>query len=89
MAEVHLQITNKVGLHARPAASLVQEANKYSSDIIVIYGDSSGNAKSILDILVLGVNRGSEIIVRAEGEDADQAIAGITALHQANFGEKE
>lgn len=89
MPEVNLQITNKVGLHARPAALLVQEANKFSSDVTIILGDSFGDAKSILDVLMLGINRGSEIIIRAEGKDAEQAIAAITALHQANFGEKE
>ncbi len=88
MPEIHLQITNKVGLHARPAALFVQEANKFSSDITVICGDESGDAKSILDLLMLGVSQGSSITVQAEGEDAEQALAAIAALHQANFGEK-
>ena len=55
MEEITLTITNKVGLHARPASLFVQEASKYQSEITVSKGEESGDAKSILDLLTLGM----------------------------------
>ncbi len=89
MPEIELTINNKVGLHARPASLLVQEANKFESDIMVINGDTSADGKSILDILLLGANQGSVITVRAEGTDAESALNALKKLHAQNFGEKE
>ena len=87
MPEVTLTIHHEVGLHARPASLFVQKANSYKSDIRVKFGETTGNAKSILSILTLGVNQGASIIIQAEGEDADQAIADLKALVESNFGE--
>lgn len=89
MTEIKLEITNKVGLHARPAALLVQTANKFKSVITAINGDTSVNAKSILNVLALGADKGSILTIKAEGEDADQAIQAFKELHANNFGEKE
>ena len=89
MPEIKLVITNKVGLHARPASLFVHEASKYHSEITVLKGDETGDAKSILDLLVLGIDQGSLIRVQAEGVDAVQALDGLKTLHAANFGEKE
>jgi len=89
MPEIQLLITNAVGLHARPASLFVQEANKFSSDITVFLDDSEADAKSILDLLLLGANQGSTVTVRAEGQDAEQALSALQALHANNFGEKE
>lgn len=89
MVEIKLEINNKVGLHARPAALFAQTANKFKSTITVINGDKSANAKSILNVLTLGADKGSVLTIRADGEDADQAIAAIKELHANNFGEKE
>ncbi|MFZ3151573.1 MAG: HPr family phosphocarrier protein [Anaerolineaceae bacterium] len=89
MPSIDLEITNKVGLHARPAALFVQEANKYQSSILVKKGEKEVSAKSILGILTLGINKGSHIHVSVEGPDADQALEAIKALHANNFGEAE
>ena len=90
MAELTVTIRNKVGLHARPAALFVQEANKFKSAITVGKGDGKEvNAKSILSILGLGVDCGSVIRIRAEGEDAENALQAFQALVDRNFGEKE
>lgn len=89
MPEIQLSITNAVGLHARPASLFVQEANKFKSDITVYLDDSEADAKSILDLLMLGANQGCVITVRAEGPDADAALAALQDLHARNFGEKE
>lgn len=62
------------GLHARPAALFVQEANKYSSDIFIQKGDKKVNAKSIMGIMSLAINSGAEITIIAEGKDEEQAV---------------
>ncbi|ADO76857.1 Phosphotransferase system, phosphocarrier protein HPr [Halanaerobium praevalens DSM 2228] len=67
-------ITNKTGLHARPAAQFVQKAGKYDSKIEILFEEKEVNAKSIMGVMSLGVGRDDEIIVRAEGEDAEAAV---------------
>ena len=67
-------IKNKQGLHARPAALFVQIANKFDSVITIKKGKDVVNGKSIMGILMLGAERGSEISVEAEGDDAHLAI---------------
>jgi phosphotransferase system HPr (HPr) family protein len=89
MPEIKLTIMNAVGLHARPAALFVQTANKFVCDLMVTNGDSEGDAKSILDLLLLGANQGCTITVSAEGPDAEEALAALKELHAQNFGEKE
>lgn len=89
MPEMTLTITNKVGLHARPAALFVQTAAKFTSDISVANGESVANAKSILEVLMLGVNQGTEIVICAEGEDSAVALEAFRDLHARDFGEKE
>jgi phosphotransferase system HPr (HPr) family protein len=89
MPQTTLTIHHKVGLHARPAALFVQTAKQFRSNIKIVYGAKEANAKSILSVLALGVEHGAVIIVRAEGEDADQSLAALTALVESDFGEKE
>jgi len=67
-------VKNKQGLHARPAAMFVQVANKYDSRITLKSDGEEVNGKSIMGILMLGAERGSVIIIEAEGEDAHMAI---------------
>lgn len=88
MLEIQLSITNKVGLHARPASLFVQEANKFESEITVINGDCTADGKSILDILLLGADQGCVITVQAQGPDEQDALAALQQLHAENFGEK-
>ncbi len=83
-------IQHPAGLHARPASLFVQTANKYQSEISVQnLTDSSPivNAKSILNILTLGVMQNHEIEIIADGDDAVEAIEGFKALINENFGE--
>jgi phosphocarrier protein HPr len=87
MPEAKLEIKNKVGLHARPVALFVQTANRFKSTITVMQGETSANAKSILNILTLGVGSGSVVTVVAEGEDADEALKALKELNADNFGE--
>jgi len=88
MPEVKIVVNHKVGLHARPAAVFVKAANKFTSDIQVTKEDRTINAKSILSVLTLGVNQGTEITINAEGEDADAALQELVALIEDNFGEE-
>ncbi len=87
MPEITLEIKNKVGLHARPAAMFVQLANKFKSEIRVLKGNVNANAKSILNVLTLGANQGSVIKLQAEGEDAESALKALEELVTSNFGE--
>jgi phosphocarrier protein HPr len=86
MPETRLTVHHEVGLHARPAALFVQTAKRFKCDIQVIHGEREANAKSILHVLTLGANQGAVISIRAEGDDADQALAALTALIENNFG---
>ena len=89
VVEASLVITNKVGLHLRPAGLLVQTAARFQSKIVVRFADKTANAKSIMGVMKLGVSMGDSIVVQAEGEDAEQAIAALTELVYRNFGEEE
>ncbi|MDP3732309.1 MAG: HPr family phosphocarrier protein [Candidatus Omnitrophota bacterium] len=70
----NLIVKNKQGLHARPAALFVQIANKFDARITVRRDEERVNGKSIMGILMLGAENGSEITIEAEGDDADMAI---------------
>ena len=89
VVETSLVITNKVGLHLRPAKTLVQTAAQFQSKIVVQFGEKSANAKSMLGVMKLGVSMGDSIVVQAEGEDAEQAIAALADLARRNFDEEE
>ena len=75
-----LVVKNKQGLHARPAALFVQIANKFDSHIRVKSDTEEVNGKSIMGILMLGAEKGSTIIIEAEGSDAEQAIEELEPL---------
>jgi len=87
MPEIMVTVEHEVGLHARPASLFVKKAMAYKSDITVNCNGRSANAKSILSVLTLGAHKGSEIEIVAEGEDAEEALAGLKALVDDNFGE--
>ena len=76
----NIVVKNKLGLHARPAALFVQLANKFDSQIIVEKDNQKVNGKSIMGILTLGVERGSSIIIEAEGQDSKTAISELERL---------
>lgn len=62
------------GLHARPAALLVQEVKRFSSEISIETGTQTVNARSIMGLMSLALSKGSEVTVYAEGEDAEEAL---------------
>ncbi len=70
----------KTGLHARPAALFVQEANKFSSEIFVEKDNKKVNAKSIMGIMSLAISSGTEVHISADGPDAEQAVNALVSL---------
>ena len=78
--EVKSTVANRLGLHARPAAELVKIANRFESEIQIAKDGMWVNAKSILGVMTLAAERGSELSIKAEGPDADAAVAAIAEL---------
>ena len=87
MTERSVQIVNKNGLHARPAAEIVKVASKFQSDITMVRDDLEVNGKSIMGVMMLAAEYGSTLLVRANGPDADQAVSAIADLVERKFGE--
>ena len=80
IASKKLTVKNKQGLHARPASLFVQVANRFESNITVIRDDERVNGKSIMGILMLGAEQGSQITLEADGKDADAALAELELI---------
>ncbi len=81
-------ITNKLGLHARPAALFVQTANRFNAEVEVRKGRQKVNGKSIMGIMTLAAGAGSAITVRLTGSEAQQALEALSQLINGNFGEE-
>jgi len=84
-----IEIINKLGLHARAAAKLVHLAARFSSDVRLLKGGEEVDAKSILGVLLLAAGKGSQITIRASGDDESEAIEALEGLIQAKFDEVE
>ncbi len=82
-----LTIVNKLGLHARAAAKLVTLAGEYQAEISLRKGDRTVNGKSMMGVLMLAAAQGSQVEVRAQGEDAAAALDAIAELVAQRFGE--
>lgn len=82
-----LEIVNPLGLHARAASKLVTLANAYTADTFIAKDGHEVNAKSILGVLMLACAQGSEIELRCEGPDADEAWGALSDLVKDGFGE--
>ena len=82
-----VQIVNKLGLHARPAALLVQEASKFKANIELKTDEMKVNGKSIMGVMMLAAGCGSTLTIIAEGEDAGEAIEALEALIKRKFDE--
>ena len=89
MIEEVLKIVNKHGLHARPAAQFVKIAGKFTSDIKVIKDGLEVNGKSIMGIMMLAAEPGSEITLLIKGEDEREAFAALNELIKQKFYEDE
>lgn len=87
IAERSVEIVNRAGLHARPAAQLVKLASRFACDIHVGKDDLQVNAKSIMGVLMLAAEKGSQLHIRCEGHDADRALEELAALVARGFEE--
>ncbi len=81
------KIPNRLGLHARAAAQLVQIANKFVADVTIAKDGEEVNGKSIMGLLMLAAPQGARITVNASGADAAEAIQAIGTLINDGFGE--
>ncbi len=88
MKEETIIIKNELGLHARPAAMLVKLSTSFDSEVELEVNGIKVNAKSIMGVLMLGANQGTEVIIRTTGEDEEQALKEIKQLFEDGFGEK-
>ncbi|HWP72571.1 MAG TPA: HPr family phosphocarrier protein [Gemmatimonadaceae bacterium] len=89
MCEREVRIENRNGLHARPAAEIVKAASKFRSEITIRRDDLEVNGKSIMGVMMLAAEYGTTIFLRADGDDAEQAVEAIAALVASRFGERE
>lgn len=81
------RIVNPLGLHARPAAEFVKMASKFRAEVSVRKDEDFVNGKSILGVMTIAAEFGSELSIRAEGEDAEAAVDALVALVGRGFGE--
>ncbi|MCK5227002.1 MAG: HPr family phosphocarrier protein [Desulfobulbaceae bacterium] len=88
IVEKEFRVRNKFGLHGRASAQLVQTAKGYESDIRLIRDDVDVDCKSILDVMSMACTKGTPLIIRARGTDADAALAAIEELINGKFGEE-
>jgi phosphocarrier protein HPr len=86
--EKEVVVRNKTGLHARPGGLFCQESKKYESEIQIEKGDRRANAKSIINILSLGITQGSKIKIIARGPDEKEAVEALASLIESKFGEE-
>ena len=80
-------VINKLGLHARAAATLVKETNRFESEVFLVRDGNEVNGKSIMGVLTLAAAQGTTVEVRCEGIDAVEALAAIEAVFARGFGE--
>ena len=83
-----LTISNKLGIHARPAALFVKTANRFTCEIFVEKDGEKINGKSIMGLMMLAAGPGSKVTLHVKGADAAQAIAELEALVQRKFDEE-
>lgn len=87
MIQKNASVKNRAGLHARPAAMIVQTASQFESDLFIEKGSEKINAKSIMGILTMGAGFGSELILSADGPDEQGALDALYALFENRFEE--
>jgi phosphocarrier protein HPr len=83
-----VRVRNRYGLHARPAAELVKAANYFTSEIWIRKGELEVSGKSIMGVMMLAAEFGTEIVLRARGEDAEAALDALAGLIERRFGEE-
>lgn len=85
MKEFCYTITDPEGIHARPAGEFVKEAKKFASEVKIVKGEKSADAKKIFGLMSLGVKQGEEILVQIEGTDEEEAATGLEKFLRENL----
>ncbi|MCI5606629.1 MAG: HPr family phosphocarrier protein [Treponema sp.] len=88
MVEKILTVSNRAGIHARPAAIIAQTSNKFESEITITRDDTTVNAKSIMGVIAMGAGYNTQLTIRAEGSDESEAISVIEELFNSRFEEE-
>ena len=89
MQQREIEITNKLGLHARASAKLTQLAGKFAADVWVTRDGRRVNAKSIMGVMMLAAAKGATVVVETDGPDESEAMAALVGLISDRFGEGE
>lgn len=89
MLSKEVEITNKLGLHARASAKLTQTAGKFASEVWLARNGKKVNAKSIMGVMMLAAAKGTAIKIETDGPDEEQAMTALIQLIQDRFGEGE
>lgn len=87
MKEQQIKVINSLGIHARPASMIVQTAIRFKSQIAIIKDGTAADAKSIINVLMLGAECGTTITIRTNGDDEEAALAAIAQLFNEKFKE--
>lgn len=82
-----VELTNPQGLHARPSTKFVLLANRFESDILVEFRGQSVNGKSVIELMTLGAEVGSSLVLTATGKDSEKALTELAELVASGFGE--
>ena len=88
MIEKTLVVTNKLGIHARPAGMIVDITGQAKSDISIVFESSKANAKSILNVMMLAIPAGSQVTFEIDGEDEEQVASQLESLFNDHFNEE-
>jgi len=88
MVEKRFVIKNRLGLHARAAAMLVENLSRYSAEVTLIKNGQEVDGKSIMGIMTLAAGKGTELLVRAEGQDEQDALSKVEELIERKFDEE-
>ena len=89
MLQQEVEITNKLGLHARASAKLTQVAGRFKSSVWVSRDGRRVNAKSIMGVMMLAAAKGSTLVVETDGPDEEEAMAAVTRLIAGRFEEND
>jgi phosphocarrier protein len=89
MQQLEVEITNKLGLHARASAKLTQLAGKFQSEVWMSRNGRRVNAKSIMGVMMLAAARGTTVIIETSGPDEEEAMSALLELIKDRFGESE
>ena len=89
MLKQEITIINKLGLHARAAMKLVNTAGRFESEILITFKNREINAKSIMNLMVLGASKGSRLTLTVTGNDEKNAMKAVVELINDKFGEHE